>query len=157
LGRSALLGGFGIEHAEVMLTETLRVDSGVGRLADTRYLSLTTFRRDGTPVACPVWVVSDDGRRLLVVTGAQTGKVKRLRCNSRVLVAPSNGTGKLRGDQIEGRGRLFDPADRDLIERLIREKYGLWVPFVQAFYRVGRFIRRQPPPEPAYIEIVDVG
>ena len=48
-------------------------------LADARYLSLTTFRKDGTPVATPVWVVSDDGRRLLVWTGADTWKAKRIR------------------------------------------------------------------------------
>ena len=48
-----------------------RADTGLGRLGDARYLSLTTFKRDGTPVACPVWVVSDDGRRLLVSTGAE--------------------------------------------------------------------------------------
>ena len=40
--------------------------SGVGALADEKYISLTTFKRDGTPVATPVWVVSDDGRRLRV-------------------------------------------------------------------------------------------
>jgi hypothetical protein len=53
--------------------------SGVGTLAGEKYISLTTFKRDGTPVATPVWVVSDDGRRLLVWTAAQTWKVKRLR------------------------------------------------------------------------------
>jgi hypothetical protein len=37
----------------------------VSSLAGERYISLTTFTRDGTPVATPVWVVSDDGRRLL--------------------------------------------------------------------------------------------
>jgi hypothetical protein len=28
--------------------------SGVGALADEKYISLTTFKRDGTPVATPV-------------------------------------------------------------------------------------------------------
>jgi uncharacterized protein len=42
----------------------------LGSLADEKYISLTTFKRDGTAVATPVWVVSDDGRRLLVWAGA---------------------------------------------------------------------------------------
>jgi hypothetical protein len=41
-------------------------------LADKKYLRLTTFRCDGSEVSTPVWVVSDDGRRLLVWTGAGT-------------------------------------------------------------------------------------
>ena len=48
--------------------------SGVSTLAGEKYISLTTFKQDGTPVATPVWVVSDDGRRLLVWTGPQTWK-----------------------------------------------------------------------------------
>jgi uncharacterized protein len=68
--------------------------SGVGTLAGEKYISLTTFRQDGTPVATPVWVVSDDGRRLLVWTGPQTWKVKRLRRNPRVIVAASDFRGR---------------------------------------------------------------
>ena len=41
----------------------------VGSLARERYISLTTFKADGTAVSTPVWVVSDDGQRLLVWTG----------------------------------------------------------------------------------------
>jgi PPOX class probable F420-dependent enzyme len=145
----------GRAQSGAMMIETPRTDTAVGRLAGARYVSLTTFRRDGTPVACPVWVVSDDGRRLLVVTGAQTGKVKRLRHDPRVFVAPSNGTGKPRGQPIEGRAHFVGEADGDLVTRLIHEKYGLWVPVVQAVYWVGRLVKREPPPKPAYIEIVD--
>jgi PPOX class probable F420-dependent enzyme len=138
-----------------MTTEASRVDSRVGRLADTRYLSLTTFKRDGTAVACPVWVVSDDSKRLLVSTGAETGKAKRLRRNPRVLVAPASATGKVRGEQIEARGRLLDPADGAPVAKLIRDKYGLWVPIIEAIYWVGRVVKRQPRPQPAFIEILD--
>jgi hypothetical protein len=44
--------------------------SRVGTLAGEKYISLTTFKQDATPVATPVWVVSDDGRRLLVYGAA---------------------------------------------------------------------------------------
>ena len=39
-------------------------------LADERYVSITTFRRDGSPASTPVWVVSDDPHRLLVAQGS---------------------------------------------------------------------------------------
>jgi uncharacterized protein len=138
-----------------MVGDATLADTAVGRLSDARYLSLTTFKRDGTPVACPVWVVSDDGRRLLVATGAQTGKAKRLRHSPRVLVAPATATGNLRGEQIEARGRLLAAAEGDLVTSLIRRKYGAWVPIIQAVYWIGRVVKRQPRPDPAFIEIID--
>ena len=72
-------------------------------LADTRYVSLTTRRRDGSLVSTPVWVASDDGRRLLIWTGASTWKVKRIRRDPRVFVAKSNYRGRDPARQV-GRG-----------------------------------------------------
>jgi hypothetical protein len=63
--------------------------------------------------------------------------------------------GKLRGEQIEARGRFLDPADGGLVTKLIRDKYGLWVPVVESVYWLGRVVKRQPRPEPVFIEIVD--
>jgi uncharacterized protein len=62
----------------------------VADLGRERYISITTFRRDGTPVATPVWVVAEGGR-LYVWTGAQTGKAKRIRHHPAVTVAPCLG------------------------------------------------------------------
>jgi hypothetical protein len=59
----------------------------VGTLAKSKYISLTTFRRDGTPVATPVWV-AQQGDELVVYTVRSSGKAKRLRNSSRVSVAP---------------------------------------------------------------------
>lgn len=94
----------------------------IGDLARERYISLTTFRRDGSAVSTPVWVVSDDGRRLLVWSGSQTWKVKRIRREPRVLVAPSTFRGRERGPRIEGTARVLEDFD---VKALIRKKYGL--------------------------------
>jgi uncharacterized protein len=94
----------------------------ISDLADERYISLTTFRRDGSEVSTPVWVVSDDGRRLLVWTGSQTWKVKRIRREPRVLVAPSTLRGRERGPRAEGSARIIEGFD---VKPLIRRKYGL--------------------------------
>jgi PPOX class probable F420-dependent enzyme len=90
-------------------------------LATQRYISLTTFKRDGTAVSTPVWVVSDDQRRLLVWSGAKSWKVRRLRRNPRVLVAGSTFRGRERGQRFAGRARVVpDPG----IDALLRRKYG---------------------------------
>jgi len=93
----------------------------IGDLKDKRYISLTTFKRDGTPVSTPVWVVSDDGKRLLVWSAAKTWKVRRIRRDPRVLVAPSTFRGKERGERLTATARVIvDPG----IDELLREKYG---------------------------------
>lgn len=93
----------------------------VSSLARERTISLTTFRRDGTPVSTPVWVVSDDGRRLLVSSPERTWKVRRIRANPDVLVAPSSFRGRERGSRIHARATVRDDLP---IEDLLREKYG---------------------------------
>jgi PPOX class probable F420-dependent enzyme len=90
-------------------------------LGGARYINLTTRRRDGSLASTPVWVVSDDGRRLLVWTHASTWKVKRIRRDPRVLAAKSNYRGRERGPRLEGRARIVDDVD---VQALIREKYG---------------------------------
>jgi uncharacterized protein len=47
-------------------------------LAAEQYVLLTTTRRTGVPVATPVWVAPHDDA-LVVTTGAEAGKVKRVR------------------------------------------------------------------------------
>jgi PPOX class probable F420-dependent enzyme len=49
-------------------------------LGSAKYVSLTTYRKDGTAVPTPVWMVRD-GDELAVWTNARTGKVKRIRRN----------------------------------------------------------------------------
>lgn len=102
----------------------------VGSLAGQRYISLTTFRRDGSEASTPVWVVSDDGRRLLVWTGAKTWKVRRIRHDPRVLVAASSFRGRERGPRLEGHARIlggFDPKP------LVRKKYGWQMRLLERF------------------------
>jgi PPOX class probable F420-dependent enzyme len=127
----------------------------VSALAGEKYISLTTFKKDGTAVATPVWVVSDDGRRLLVWTGPDTWKVKRLRRDPRVLVAASDYRGRTRGESVEGVGRLLDIPQGSLVEPLLDRKYGLMRRVLGVFNRLVRVVTRRQPEPSAYIEITD--
>lgn len=119
-------------------------------LARCRYISLTTFRRDGTEASTPVWVVSDDGRRLLVWTGAETWKAKRIRREPRVLVAASDFRGRELGPRHEAHARLLGEDARPLVVRLLRRKYG-WQRY--ALELQGALARRTRGAGAAYIEI----
>ncbi len=63
-------------------------------LGDESFVSLTTFRKNGEGVPTPVWIARE-GDTLIVTTPAGTGKVKRLRNDSRVELRPSNRMGKV--------------------------------------------------------------
>jgi PPOX class probable F420-dependent enzyme len=93
-------------------------------LARGKYLSLTTFRRDGTPVATPVWLARQ-GDELVAFTAQSTGKAKRLRNSGRVLLAPCDMRGRLTGDAVAGTARLLDDAETAVILDLVRRRYGL--------------------------------
>jgi PPOX class probable F420-dependent enzyme len=123
---------------------TSEVIGMVGSLAGERYISLTTFRRDGSTASTPVWVVSDDGKRLLVWTGAGTWKVKRIRRNPRVLVAASNYKGAETGPRLSGRARVLGPEVEPLVARLLRRKYGWQRRALELQARLQRLLRRRP-------------
>ncbi|GAB3131285.1 PPOX class F420-dependent oxidoreductase [Tsukamurella serpentis] len=94
----------------------------VGSIADAKYVLLTTFRKDGTPVASPLWAVRD-GADLLAWTVADSWKVKRLRRDPAVLVQVCDARGtKTTGPQIAGVGEIIDGAGP---AAMIRRKYGL--------------------------------
>lgn len=123
----------------------------LSRLAAEQFISLTTFKRDGTPVSTPVWVAGDAGR-LLVHTGADTWKVKRIRRDSHVRVAPCGATGKVHGEAFEAEAAIL--ADTSLVEELEARKYGLMYRLIHVFGVLSRTLRRQPVPESVTIEIV---
>ncbi|MEW1952320.1 PPOX class F420-dependent oxidoreductase [Terrabacter sp. NPDC080008] len=70
------------------------VPDDVDTLADSRYVSLTTFRRSGAPVATPVWVARD-GDELVVITVDPSGKLKRLAHDPRVELRPCDMRGRV--------------------------------------------------------------
>lgn len=93
-------------------------------LSSGKYLSLTTFRKDGTPVATPVWLVRD-GDTLRVITQADSGKAKRLRNSPRVLLAPCDARGTIKGAQVEGTAVLQDAVETARTAQLVEKRYGL--------------------------------
>lgn len=112
--------------------------AGLGGLAAHTHVLLTTFRRDGAPVATPVWVVRD-GSDLLVITGAGTGKVARIRHTPRVLLAPCDGRGRpLPGGPpvVASAALLTDDVDVATVRSRIKGRYGLRYTIATALLRM---------------------
>lgn len=106
-----------------------------------RYLSVTSFKRDGTAVATPVWFVSD-GSRLLAFTDLHSAKVRRIRRNPRVLVAPCSVNGKLRSEPVSAHAEVLTTnAELERVQKLLIERYKISYRVVMLFYRLGRRLR----------------
>lgn len=114
------------------------INPELDRLARARYVSLTTFRRDGAGVASPVWVASEGGY-LQVLAGAGDGRVKRVRRDPRVTVAPCDPRGNLLGDPAEATATVVDdPALIARVEHLMRTRYGPAARIMQALDKARR-------------------
>jgi len=123
------------------------------QFTSARYLNLTTYRRDGRAVSTPVWFAIE-GDHLVIWTAASSGKAKRLRHTSRVMVAPCDLRGRVKGPTVEARARLLPSSDGPRIERLLNQRYGLTKRLYGAVMGLWqRLIQRQPPGLSTYIEI----
>jgi PPOX class probable F420-dependent enzyme len=111
-------------------------------LEGQRYVRLTTYRRDGRAVPTPVWfVILDD--RIHVFTDNESGKVKRIRNNPRVTLAPSDFRGRPRGDDVRAAARIMDDSEFEPADRALRKKYGWQYKSFQAVLRLqGKSARR---------------
>src|SRR5512133_290754 len=119
-------------------------------LAEETFINITTFKRDGKPVATPVWCVGESGS-LLVYTEADSGKVKRIRHDPHVSVAPCNFRGKPRGPAVDADATILD--DTREVAGLLARKYGwMWRGYT-LLMAAGRRIRRQAPPASVTIKI----
>lgn len=94
------------------------------RLAAEKYVLLTTFRKDGRAVSTPVWAVRD-GDALAVWTVTDSGKVKRIRRDGAVTVAPCDVRGRPLGEAVPGHAVLCGPAESSRVRHLLRRKYRL--------------------------------
>ncbi len=96
----------------------------IEQIARSKRSLLVTYRRDGTPVPTPVWAAAADGR-LYVRSERSSGKVKRLRRDARLLVAPCTVRGKPLGAPLEATARVLDPHEEPIAERALDARYGL--------------------------------
>lgn len=96
-------------------------------LACEKFVSLATFKKSGEKVATAMWLARD-GDALVMWTPADSWKVKRIRRDSRVELAPCGRTGKVNeGAETSPASAVVDadPAETARVRRLIKAKYGV--------------------------------
>jgi hypothetical protein len=99
-------------------------DGSIGQAGDCKRALLVTYRRDGTPVPTPVWAAPAEGL-LYVRSERASGKVKRLRNDARLLVAPCTVRGKPLGMPFEASAKVLAREQEPRAERALARRYGI--------------------------------
>jgi len=113
---------------------------GFAQFAGQKYLNLETFKKDGTGVKTPVWFAADpsaelDSReaKLYVYTIGASGKVKRIRNNPRVKIAPCDMSGKVLGDWVDAQAEILSGTKAAHGMEMLNKKYVPWKQLLDFF------------------------
>lgn len=113
--------------------------------AGQRYLNLETFKKSGQGVKTPVWFAADPSARLdsndaklYVYTVGNAGKLKRIRNNPRVNVAPCDMRGGLKGDWVAAQAEILPGAQAKHGMQLLNKKYFPWKQLLDFFAMFGK-------------------
>ncbi len=101
-------------------------------LKQHKCVSITTYRKNGKPVPTPVWFALENDK-LYVATEPDSGKVKRIRNNPDVLLAPCTQRGKLIGPTMKGVAHVLPAEYEAQVKAALKRKYG-WM------MRIGNFV-----------------
>lgn len=115
--------------------------------AGHKYLNLETFKKSGEGVKTPVWFAADpktdlsrSEARLYAYTVGNSGKVKRIRNNGKVRIAPCDMRGKVLGEWVDARAELVAGTEAAYGDGLLNKKYFPWKQLLNFF---ASFRRRE--------------
>src|SRR5438105_15920204 len=115
--------------------------NGFQNLRDAQYLSLATFRKNGDEVRTPVWF-AESAAGVVFMTNPKLGKVKRLRREPRVRVAPCTARGTVTGEWRDGRARFLEGEEAQAARRAIKQKY--WLARLPIWFRSTTHVEITP-------------
>ncbi|WP_199235901.1 PPOX class F420-dependent oxidoreductase [Micromonospora sp. S4605] len=148
-GQTALIAAFALVAAWALVLRWRELGSVLGRVESDaappwagftrqKTVALTSYRRDGTPVATPV-SIAVAGERAYVRSFERAWKTRRISANPAVTVAASTGRGRPTGAALPATARRLTGAEYAAAARALRRKYpllhGVLVPLA---HRLGR-------------------
>lgn len=126
-------------------------------IADEKYVSLTTFRKNGERKAVPVWIADLGDGTFGFTTPSSSWKCKRLRNDPRVELQPSDARGKVKPGTsvVAGTAELKQGADFDRVRSQIKEKYGFQVTMIVLVQKIGKVFGKDGGSDTAVIITLD--
>lgn len=116
-------------------------DDRLAQFSAQRYVNLETYRKSGQGVRTPLWFIEQQGV-LYMRTPAQSAKVKRIRNNPHVRIAPSDLRGNPKGIWIDGEATLIEAAQAEWVNQLVKRKYGLfkWLIDIRSRFKGTQYV-----------------
>jgi len=126
-------------------------------VSDEKFLSLTTYRKDGSAKELPIWIADLGDGTMGFTTYGESYKCKRLRNDSRVLLQPCNQRGVVTAgtEQVSGTAVLSKGADFDRVRSAIKAKYGFMVNIIVAINKIGGLFGKRADSDTAVIITLD--
>ena len=113
---------------------------GFAVFAGHKYLNFETFKKTGEGVKTPVWFAADpsasldsNDAKLYVYTIGVSGKVKRVRNNPRVKIAPCDMRGRVLGEWMNAHAKIVTGPEAEHGMRLLNKKYVPWKQLLDFF------------------------
>ena len=113
-------------------------------MAGGNYISVESFRRDGTAVRTPMWFVAEnDGAEpvFYLSTNADSFKVKRMRRTPRVRIAACDRRGRVSGDWVEAQATVVGEPEQGRATKAFDRKYFPWKQVINLMSCVMRYRR----------------
>ena len=97
----------------------------VATMSQHRYVLFSTFRKNGTAVGTAVWVAPFGSNQACFTTGGNSGKVKRLRNNSRITLQQCDVRGRVAVGSpiIEATARVVTGSECEPVDEAMLAKY----------------------------------
>jgi len=111
-------------------------------ISDEKYVSVTTFRKDGTPKPLPVWIADFGDRTVGFTTSSSSYKVKRITNDPGVTLQPCNSKGVvIEGSEIvTGTAEVVSGAEFERCEAIVKKKYKLQYTAIKLVGKVAKMI-----------------
>ena len=113
---------------------------GFAAFSGQKYLNLETFKKSGQGVKTPVWFAAEPSTKLdshdaklYVYTIGVSGKVKRIRNNPRVNIAPGDMRGNPKAPCVPARAEILTGAQAEHGMQLLNKKYAPWKQLLDFF------------------------
>lgn len=117
-----------------------------------QYISLVTFKKSGERVATPVWFASAGGK-LYLYSAANAGKIKRIRNNASVEVAPCSIRGDVNGPTVAGTAEVLGASMGPFVHDLLNRKYTWKKRVFEGAASIPALLRLRKPTTDGFISI----
>jgi uncharacterized protein len=112
------------------------------QLGSEKYVSLTTFTKDGRPKPTPVWIADLGDGTLGFTTASSSWKVRRIRATSKVVLQPSDSRGRVRQgtEPVEAKAVVKDGDAFVAVRDRVAKKYGIQYRAVSLWGSLARLV-----------------